>query len=152
MTARPIFLLMVPDRKPRTECGCQPVASLSSVAVAPPGRLSRSRMIAVLLFFRARLAGFSPLAFFAPLDAFLAALAFFPDFGFFGATWAERAPTVAFFLPFGCSLSGAFAVSTASVLVIIVVSPCGSSAMTSIPPLRSNCKLILLFGDVNADQ
>src|SRR5215469_7794900 len=140
MTARPIFLLMVPDRKPRTECGCQPVASLSSVAVAPPGRLSRSRMIAVLLFFRARLAGFSPLAFFAPLDAFLAALAFFPDFGFFGATWAERAP------------SGAFAVSTASVLVIIVVSPCGSSAMTSIPPLRSNCKLILLFGDVNADQ
>src|SRR5215469_18342171 len=97
-TAKPIFLPTVPERKPRMECGCHPVASISSLAVAPPGRFSRSRRIVVLLFFRARLAGLPPLAFFAALRAFLAALAFVPDFG---GTWAERAPAVAFFLPFG---------------------------------------------------
>src|SRR5215471_20452274 len=114
MTARPIFLLMVPDRKPRMECGCHPVAFISSLAVAPPGRFSKSRTIAVLLFFRAHLAGFSPLAFFAPLSTFLAALAFVPDFPFLGATWARLAPAVAFLLPLGCSVSGAGAISTAS--------------------------------------
>ena len=44
-TAIPTFLPIVPDRKLRTECGCQPVAFINSFAVAPPGRLSRSKTL-----------------------------------------------------------------------------------------------------------
>src|SRR5436305_703966 len=36
---------MVPDRNPRTECGCQPVAFMSSFELAPPGRFIRSRIL-----------------------------------------------------------------------------------------------------------
>lgn len=36
--ASPVFLPKVPHRNPRTECGCQPVASISSLAVAPRQR------------------------------------------------------------------------------------------------------------------
>src|SRR5258708_8474042 len=61
-TASPIFLPTVPDRKPRTECFCQPVAFINSFAVAPPGRLSRSRTLAVLLPSPALAAGFGCLA------------------------------------------------------------------------------------------
>ena len=57
--------------------------SCSSFAGAPPGRFSRSRILAVLLPSRA------PLAFFAPLGAFLAGLAFFPALAFSGATCAR---------------------------------------------------------------
>jgi len=39
----------VPERKPRRECACQPVVFISSFRVAPLGRLSRSRTLAVLL-------------------------------------------------------------------------------------------------------
>jgi hypothetical protein len=47
------------------------------------------------------LAGLRPtLAFFAPLGAFLAGLAFVPALGFFGATFAPRALTRAFFVGF----------------------------------------------------
>ena len=53
VTVSPIFLPMVPDRNPRTECGCHAVAFIYSLAVAPPGRLSRSRILAVLLPLRA---------------------------------------------------------------------------------------------------
>src|SRR5215469_17115148 len=89
MTARPIFLLMVPDRKPRMECACHPVAFISSLAVTPPGCFSSSRTLAVLVPSRAPL--FSPLAFFAALGAFLAGLAFLPALLLFGATWGRRA-------------------------------------------------------------
>jgi len=34
------FLVITPLKKPRTECGCQPVALISSLRVAPPGRFS----------------------------------------------------------------------------------------------------------------
>jgi hypothetical protein len=82
-TVSPIFLPIVPERNPRTECGCQPVAFISSLAVTPPARLSSSSTVAVLLPSRAA-------AFFAPLGAFLAGLAFLADLPFFGATWALR--------------------------------------------------------------
>ena len=49
VTANPIFFLTVPDRKPRTECGCQPVTFINSWAVTPPGRLSNSSTWSVLL-------------------------------------------------------------------------------------------------------
>jgi hypothetical protein len=71
-TVSPIFLPIVPDRNPRTECGCQPVAFISSFAVAPPGRFSRWRIFAVLM----------PqwtLACVARLGTFLAGRAFFPE-------------------------------------------------------------------------
>src|SRR5437868_1471458 len=53
-------------------CGFQPVALISSLAVAPFGRFSRSRIFAALLPSR------TPVAFFAPLGAFLAGVALFP--------------------------------------------------------------------------
>src|ERR1035441_8715443 len=38
LTVNPIFLPRTPDRNPRTECACQPVAFISSFPVAPPER------------------------------------------------------------------------------------------------------------------
>jgi hypothetical protein len=45
----PLFLPMAPLKKPRTEFGCQPVTFASSFSVTPPGRLSRSRILSVLV-------------------------------------------------------------------------------------------------------
>src|SRR5260221_10714306 len=86
VTAKPSFLLTVPERKPRTECACHPVAFISSASVAPSGRFNSSRTVAALLPFLA-----AP-AFFAALGAFLEALAFLADLPFTGATCAPRAP------------------------------------------------------------
>src|SRR6266851_431549 len=47
-TATPFFLPKT-ERKPRMECGCQEVAFSSSFKVAPLGRFTRSRILAVLL-------------------------------------------------------------------------------------------------------
>src|SRR5438552_216748 len=106
---------MVPDRNPRTECGCHPVAFISSLAVAPPGRFSRSRTLAALLPSRAE-----P-AFFSPLGAFLAEVAFFPDFAFFGATCARRAPAGGFFVAFAsaAALAGAVSVSVFAIMFLL---------------------------------
>ena len=70
VTVNPIFFPTVPDRNPRTECGCQPVAFISSFAVTPPDLFSRSRIWLVLLPSRA------PFAFLAVLGAFFAGVAF----------------------------------------------------------------------------
>src|SRR6266446_178437 len=43
------FFFPKTERKPRMECGCQEVAFSSSCKVAPPGRFTRSRILAVLL-------------------------------------------------------------------------------------------------------
>src|SRR5580704_2549033 len=114
MTVNPIFLPIVPDRKPRTECGCQPVAFISSLAVTPPGRFSSSKMRSVLLPSRGPELSldFAP---FLAWGAFLAGLAFFPDLPFFGATWARRAPALAFFFAFGSSAWATVAASVVSV-------------------------------------
>src|SRR5690349_11467415 len=97
----------MPDRNPRTLCACQPVAFISSASVAPLGRFSRSSTSAVLLPLRASV----DLAFFAPLGAFFAGLAFLPDLPFFGATWRARALAPAFLVAFGCSAVAVAAVS-----------------------------------------
>src|SRR5437016_1078546 len=117
MMARPIFLETVPDRKPRTECGCQPVAFISSLAVTPPGRPSRSIILAALLLSRA-----TPNSL-ARLDVFFASLALILDLPFLGATFARRAPTRAVLLAFGSAAVGVKALSAASVIEIIVFSP-----------------------------
>ena len=46
--SKPIFLRIVPDRNPRTECSCQPVAFIISWALAARP-LSSSRILAALL-------------------------------------------------------------------------------------------------------
>ena len=75
------FLPYGSRKEPRRECGCQLVALSSSLAVAPPGRFSRSRMVAVLLPSRA--------PFRALLGAFFFGLAFFPALPLAGATCAS---------------------------------------------------------------
>jgi len=96
-----IFFATVPDRKPRMLCGCQPVAFINSLAVAPSGPFSRSRIFAALVPSRA------PAAFFALVGAFLAGLVVFPDFAFLGAAFARRLPGVAFLVGFAKTLSSA---------------------------------------------
>jgi len=68
---------------PRNECGCQSAAFINSLALAPPGRFSRSRILAVLLPSRA---------------SGLADLAFFHALALAGATCASRALLVGFWL------------------------------------------------------
>jgi hypothetical protein len=106
------------ERKPRLICGCQPVAFNTSLAVAPPGRFSRSRTLAALLPSRA------PVAFFALLGALVAGLAFFPDLPFFCATLRARLAPLAFGLAFGASAAGTRAVSSASAVEIMIVLLC----------------------------
>jgi hypothetical protein len=92
VTVRPIFLPTVPERKPRSECGCQDVALSNSLVVAPPGRFSISRMVAVLLPSRA--------SFRALRGVFFFGVAFLPAFPLTDATFARRVPGVAFLVPF----------------------------------------------------
>jgi hypothetical protein len=73
----------VPLKKPRTECACQPVALINSFNVTPSGRFSKSRILAVLLPWRAGV-------------AFFAGGAFRPDLGLDAATEARRLATPAF--------------------------------------------------------
>jgi hypothetical protein len=80
-TVSPIFLETVPDRNPRSECGCQLVAFSNSCALAPPGRFSISRIVAVLLPSRA--------SFRALLGAFNFGAAFFPALTLTRVTWAR---------------------------------------------------------------
>src|SRR5580658_5246996 len=105
---------MVPDRNPRTECACQPVVFISSFAVTPPGRLSSSRTWLVLLLARA---GFT---FLAPLGAFLAWVAFFANFPFFGATLAPRAARPAFLAAFGFSPAAGAGLLVSSVIDVFM--------------------------------
>jgi hypothetical protein len=86
-------------------------------------RFNRSRILAPLLPPRA--SGFATLAFVRPLGAFLAGLAFFPDFALAGATGARLGATRAFLFGFGVSpavVAGAVPVSSV-VDVIISHSP-----------------------------
>ena len=80
-----------------------------SFRVAPPGRFSRSRTLAVLLPSRAPSA-FADLAFLGALVLFFAEVGFFPDLAFEDATWARRGATRAFL-----GASGSLAVAVASV-------------------------------------
>src|ERR1017187_8119833 len=126
LTVSPIFLPRTPDINPRTECACQPVAFISSFPVAPPERFSRSRTLAVLL-------------------PWLARVAFLPDLAWDGATWALCAATCGFLAGFGCSagaLAWVFAVSSG--MPFILRSPWAViTAIPSITRVRGNCKLIV---------
>jgi len=108
VTVSPIFLPRTPDRNPPTECACQPVAFMSSFPVAPPERFSRSRTLAVLLPWRARVAFWGDLADFAALWAFFGGVAFLPDLAWDGETWALCAATCGFLAGLGAS-AGALA-------------------------------------------
>src|SRR5450432_2577789 len=79
---------------------CHPVAFMSSAKVTPSGRFSRSSTFAALLPSRATL------AFFAPLGAFMGALAFLADLALLGATRARFGPTLAFWVGFAFSAAG----------------------------------------------
>jgi hypothetical protein len=109
-TVRPSFLLTVPERNPRRECGCQPVALSNSLAVAPSGRFSRSRIVAVLLPSRT--------SFRALLGAFFLGAAFFPALALAGALFARRAPTAAFLVAFVSVVSVLFSGHIFSLAVI----------------------------------
>src|ERR1035441_4691581 len=104
VTASPIFLPKTPDRNPRTECTCQPVAFRSSFREAPPERFNRSRTLVVLLPWWAPVACFlGDLADFAPVLAFFARVACLPDLARDGATWALCAADRGFLAGVGAS-------------------------------------------------
>lgn len=103
----PCFLPAV-ERKPRTLCGCQSVAFMSSARVAPLGRWIRAKILAVLLSARgaaALRAGFAAffgvaalavfLAFLVELGAPFFRLAPFFEEAFSGATYAPCSATAA---------------------------------------------------------
>src|ERR1035438_10213580 len=120
VTVSPIFLPTVPERNPRMECFCQPLAFISLARVAPPGCRSNSRIVAVLLpsrtpsafafaaFGALGLAGVGFLLFeagagLAPfwlLAALFFGLAFFFEGAFSGATEAPCALTLASLVAF----------------------------------------------------
>src|SRR6266404_4813415 len=110
-----IFFLPSVLRSPRTECGCHAVALIRFFKVTPPGRLSRSRILAVLLprrvvtaclarvALRARLGlAVAPAARCFAIPAILAGdplrlVAVGAGLALGGATWARRFATRAFF-------------------------------------------------------
>src|ERR1700680_531186 len=141
----PIFLLPVPDRKPRTECGNQPVASISSLEVVPPGRLSRSRILAVLLPLRATLGLAANSGLVRLWGAFLAGEAWRADLALAGATWARRGATRAFFfgfLPVAVAVGVPFS-SGINVVICYFSFAVGVAVTTSITRVRLKCKLNL---------
>jgi hypothetical protein len=105
------------------------VAFIGSLAVTPPGRLSRARIVSVLLPSRTpfSLAAFSgepvPLGLAAVLGAFLAGLAFLPDLYFFFATCAPSGATRAFLAAFGFSpVAGDWALPVSSAIDVFMFS------------------------------
>jgi hypothetical protein len=92
ITAKPIFLPIVRDRNPRTECGCQPVSFHQLFGRYAAGLLQKIQDFG--RFTASCVAPFSPVAFFVALGAFLAVFAFLPDLAFFGATWEPRQAAV----------------------------------------------------------
>src|ERR1019366_4544897 len=146
VTVSPIFLPRAPDRNPRTECACQPVALMSSFREAPPERFSRSRTLAVLLPWRAPFAFLGDWADFAPLVALFAGLALLPDLALDGATWAFSAAARGFLAGFGCSAGAPASVLAVSTeMPFIVPSPWAViAAITWITRVRPDCKLILV--------
>ena len=137
-TATPFFLPKT-ERKPRMECGCQEVAFSSSCKVAPPGRFTRSRILAVLLPGRALPAfrhGWAP---------FLADLGLRADLAFEAAAWPFFAAALALWggLDFPAAVAVAWADSRFSVVDIVMMhAPLAviTAVTTWITPKRSQCK------------
>src|ERR1700678_3623728 len=98
---------------------------MSSSRLAPPERFSRSRTLAVLLPARALATFLGDFADVAPLLAFFAAVALWPDLALDDVTLAACAATRGFFGSFGCSAraaAGVLAVS-AGMAFIFSLSP-----------------------------
>src|SRR5260370_8885427 len=141
---RPIFLPKLPERKPRTEWGCQPVAFTRCFKVAPPDRFSSSSTRAVLLPWRT-LSAFAVVAWRAALTAFLAGVVFLADFALTSATRGFGAATLAFFgaSAFPPPTAVAWAGSRFSVVAIVMMhAPLAviTAVTTWITPKRSHCK------------
>src|SRR5713101_3118030 len=119
---RPIFLPKLPERKPRTEWGCQPVAFMRCFKVAPPDRFTSSSTRAVLLPWRT-LTAFAGVAWRAALTAFFAGVAFLADLALAGATWGFGAATLAFWggSGFPAAVAVAWAGSRFSVVDVVIV-------------------------------
>src|SRR6266852_2217479 len=109
-TGVPLFFPSVPLKKPRTEWGCHPVAFVSSFKVTPPGRFSRSTILAVLL---PRRAG----------TAFLAREALRAGLPLDGATGARGLATRAF-----VAVAGVFSFGCCGIEVVIAASPLAAVA------------------------
>src|SRR5260370_40296359 len=117
--------------KPLTEWACQPVAFINSLSVAPFGRFSKSTTLAVLLPSRAEV------AFFRPLGAFFAGLAFLADLAFFVAAWG-------FLFGFGgAPVAGAVPVSSVVDAIICILLLAVITVTTWITPVRLESKSIL---------
>src|SRR5450759_2327810 len=101
MTSSPIFFPTVPDRNPRTECACQPVAFIRFCRVAPLGRFSSSRTCSVLLPWRAPDSVLAGLADLAPLAGFRSVAVVFPDLALADATRGARCAALGFVAGFG---------------------------------------------------
>src|SRR5437867_2764572 len=117
----PIFLPNVPDRKPRTECGCQPVAFMRCFKVAPPDRFTSSSTLAVLLPWRTR-SGVAATGLCGPLwRPFLAGVVLFADLALVGRTWGFGAATLAFLGGCGFSVAVAWAGSRFAMVDVVMV-------------------------------
>src|SRR5437867_7415403 len=116
----PIFLPNVPDRKPRTECGCQPVAFMRCFKVAPPERFTSSSTLAVLLPWRTR-SGVAATALWAALAPFLAGVVLFAALALVGRTWGFGAAILAFLGGCGFSLAVAWAGSRFAMVDVVMV-------------------------------
>ena len=146
-TVSAIFFPRVPLTKPRTLCGCQPVAFMISANVAPPGRFSRSRILAVLLPSRTPSAfGFVALG---PLAAFFAGLVFLgaaalslPPLALFLALGAPFFGLAAFF---EAALSGAPAAPCAATAAAFSVVPAFSVVIFVYSPLAALSALMTLI-------
>src|SRR5580700_4862284 len=130
-TGIPIFFPTAPLRKPRTEWGCHPVAFMRSFKVAPSGRRSRARILAVLLPLRA-------------VVGFLARVALRAGLALDGATCARRLATRAFLArgaPLTVAIAGALVCSCGIEVVIWLFFPLTAMAVTTlIPPVGGTCK------------
>src|ERR1700736_240667 len=118
---RPIRLPTVPERNPRRECGCQPVAFKSSLSVAPLGLFSSSRTFSVLVPWRAPDSFLAGLAVFAPLVPFFAGVALLPDLALADATWRAGFATGSFPGALVPVAVPAWLFSWVSVFVVVIV-------------------------------
>src|SRR6266852_6009239 len=115
-----IFFPSVPLKKPRTEWGCHPVAFGSSCKVTPPGRFSRSTILAVLLPRRA-------------VTAFLARETFRAGLPLDGAMGARGLATRAF-----VAVAGTFSFCSCGIEVVILsISPLAAVAASRHSSLRA---------------
>src|SRR5580704_3253685 len=118
---------------------------MRSALVAPPGRLRRSRNLAVLLPSRLLAAFLRDFADFPAVFDFFARTARFAGFPLDGATWRACAPTRGFFAGLGLPdgvLGSSLAAFSGTTFILISPSAVITATLTSIPLVPSDCKQI----------